>query len=155
PRGGVVPDRAIPDPWGPDTVVPSPHVPGQAPGTKPADPDDDEDGDAAARPDPLASPHASSGRSRALRLNPQGAMIASMFVHVCRKLAACGLNDPRVTDQCAWMGRGLSSAPPRCPAAARCLQHIDEMSCGTQPDTLAQVAQLLTKFSDCADAISC
>jgi hypothetical protein len=141
---GTAPRATAPDPWAPGAVVPSPPDPA-------ASPDDDQADDDLSFTDPLSDPHVARG----LRLNRPGTLFATMVVHLCRKMIACGLDDPMVTSQCDRFARAIPAPTPNCPAATRCYQHIDAMACGSQPTTLARVGQLLRQFSDCSDAIRC
>jgi hypothetical protein len=143
----AAPPRTAPDPW---ATTPDPPA-AQDPSAKPADSTDDDD-DLAPLKDPFADPHASRG---GLRLNRPGAVLAIMVVHLCRRMIACGVDDPLVTNQCDRFSRAIPAPPSSCPAAARCLQHIDTMACGSQPATLAHVGTLLNQFSDCHEAIRC
>jgi hypothetical protein len=145
-RSQGTPPRTAPDPW----ATPDPPAT-QDPGGKPADSNDDDD-DLAPLKDPLSDPNASRG---GLRLNRPGALFATMVVHLCRKMLECGVDDPLVTNQCDRFSRAAPAPPSQCPAAVRCLQHIDAMACGAQPATLAHVGTLLNQFSDCHDAIRC
>jgi hypothetical protein len=140
---GAAPRATAPDPWAPGAVTPSPPDPA-------ATPDDDQDDDLSFT-DPLSDPHVARG----LKLNRPGTLFATMVVHLCRKMIACGLDDPMVTSQCDRFSRAIPAPLPSCPAATRCYQHIDAMPCGSQPTTLARVGQLLRQFSDCGDAIRC
>jgi len=142
---GGAPHAAVPDPWAPGAVTPSPPDPSAKP-----DPDDADDDDLSLK-DPFADPRLGRG----LKLNRPGTLFATMVVHLCRKMVECGLDDPMVTNQCDRFSRVIPGQAPSCAAATRCLQRIDAMACGTQPTTLAHVGTLLQQFSDCHDAIRC
>jgi hypothetical protein len=57
------------------------------------------------------------------------------------------------------MCESLVHGPPvqttNCPAAQACLEHIDTLSCQLQSDDVARMTQLMTQFSDCAEAARC
>ncbi len=79
-----------------------------------------------------------------------------MAARLCRKLVQCGTTDATMKTMCEQIASlGISSAPPAsCPAAARCLRHIDLMGCTSQPDAL-QLGMLMMQFSDCVSAMRC
>lgn len=140
------PRSAVPDPWGA-----KPADPPQDPGDKPADATDPDD-DLAPLKNPFASPHSSRG---GFKLNRPGSLLGTMAVHLCRKMIECGVDDPVVTNQCDQVSRMLPSVPINCPAAARCLQRIDAMACGSQPATIANITALVNQFNECRDALRC
>ena len=142
---------------------PAPHAsapvdpPAGAPGADPpgdpaaqAGPDDDPDAD-----DAFTTPHAAPGRGRrALPLNTGGMLQLAMAARLCRKLVKCGTGDETMKTTCEAIANLPSDPPAGCPAAERCLHHIDTMGCSAQPDVL-QVGLLLMQFSDCIDATRC
>jgi hypothetical protein len=140
-----VPDRrtaphAAPDPW---AAKPDGAPQGRAPDpVPPADPPTQDD-------DALAP----SGH-RTLQFNGGGAFLVAMVEHMCRKMAQCGTDRFLPGGVCTGIP-SPSPQPASCPAAARCLQHIDDMSCSTQITDLTQVSELMVQFSDCADAVHC
>ena len=158
------PHAAVPDPWNPPTS-PAPQAPGIDPSapSRPADSTDsadatdpDDDDAPGGLKDPFATPRGPAGGGRpALKLNSRGTMLFAMVAHVCRKMAQCGNDDATMSNLCDGISRGLANPPANCPAATRCLQHIDQMSCGSQLSDLSQVGVLVTQFRDCADAAGC
>jgi len=149
PPQGAPPQGARPDPWGqapPPAVVPDPS---------------DADADADADHDSLADPFAAPSRlptprgRRKLALNGRGLVTFAMADHLCRKMVQCGNDDPAIARACDSMSSGAADLPTNCPAAARCLQHIDAMACSSRGDDLARLGQLMTQFRDCADAARC
>jgi hypothetical protein len=81
------------------------------------------------------------------------AMAEAGFKHLCDRMAQCS-NIGALQSLCAT---APNTAPPNCPAAKRCLEHIDTLSCAmsTDDDPLAVVQTLITKVPDCADALKC
>jgi len=107
--------------------------------------------------DPFSTPRppsAALGR-RHLQVNGRGMMWLAILTHACRKMIQCGTSDPAVQSACDDVARTPSSPPANCAAAARCLRHIDTMSCGNQIDDLSQLSRLMMQFRDCADATQC
>jgi hypothetical protein len=164
PGPGAAPDRAVPgaprDP-DPDPAESDPDSSGAA-GASPADPGRADPGHSAAI-DPLgplvpsdpASPPGPGGPSAGRSLGASNAVMMAMFSHVCRRLLQCGASDDDVaTTMCDALARAPGAPPPHCPAADRCLHHIDAMSCGDQSATLAKMNLLLTQVRDCADAMT-
>jgi hypothetical protein len=141
-----------PDPWS-SQHAPAPAVPVPAPSAP--DPDAD-DQDVDALQDPFAPADPSAARQR-LRLNPRGALANLMLVRMCRKLIACRIDDPVAGDVCDQIVQPQPPpAPPTtCPAAQRCLQHIDDMACDNQSTSLSSIGKLLTQVEDCTEAASC
>lgn len=146
---------AAPDPWdSPSAPAPAPRDPSAqaAPSPiDPADPTDSDDDDV----DALKNPFAPSTGRPPVPLNRHGTMVAAMFSHVCRKLAECNLDNPVMMNVCDQLSHDPMPPPANCPAAARCLRHIDALSCGNQPGSLAQLSLLMSRFQDCADASRC
>jgi hypothetical protein len=146
---------AAPDPFA------SPHA------NAPADPDSSDDqaqadpvtsDDDPAADDPFSSPHATPptrGRP-SMRTNPSGMLQITMAARLCRKLARCGTTDSTMKNMCEQIAiMGVPADPPAgCPAAERCLRHIDAMGCSSQPDAL-QLGLLMMQFSDCVAAMHC
>jgi hypothetical protein len=141
---------ATPDPWANHTdPLPS------APVASATDLDDDPpDPDALFAPDPGRGPSPPPRRPR-LPTNRRGTMMLAMAEHMCRKMLQCSGDDPMVRNTCDTLARRPSVPPAGCPAADRCLQHIDAMTCGDQNDSFLQLNALLAQFSDCADAVRC
>src|SRR5262249_40409031 len=50
-----------------------------------------------------------------------------------------------------------NATAPSCPAARRCLEHVDTISCSTSTDddATAVMVSLMTKVPDCVDALKC
>lgn len=163
-----------PQPQATSPIVPAPPQSGatQDPWTNPADPppadpnagagatdDDDHDHDDNASIDPFALPHPRAPsvppNRRHIPLNGTGAVWFAIAEHMCRKLDQCGTDDPIGKRACTKISRGQVPPPVGCPAADRCLQHIDTMSCGSMDIGLAQLSLLLNQFRDCTDALSC
>jgi len=145
PRVPATPPGASADPWRQTQPVPTP-----AP-----DPDDDQDLDSMA--DPFAAPHggpAPRGR-RKLAVNGRGMVMFAMADHLCRKMVQCGNDDSTMAKVCDSVSTNATDLPANCPAAERCLQHIDAMACSAQGDDLSQLSKLLSQFRDCADAVRC
>jgi hypothetical protein len=144
PRTPATPPGAAPDPWRPTPAVPDP-----------AAPDDDQDLDSMA--DPFAAPHGAPtprGR-RKLAVNGRGMVMFAMAEHLCRKMVQCGNDDSTMAKVCDSVSTNATDLPANCPAAERCLQHIDAMACSAQGDDLSQLSRLLSQFRDCADAVRC
>ena len=131
------------------------------------DPSDDPQADAVASDDDSGADDLSSsqgptpggptGRGRpSARTNPGGMLQITMAARLCRKLARCGSTDSTMKDMCEQIASmGVPVDPPAgCPAAERCLRHIDAMGCSSQPDAL-QIGVLMMQFSDCVAAMRC
>lgn len=161
-----------PQPQADPQIQPKPPQPGATrdPWSAPADPppadpnasanaadDDDHDDDGVI--DPFASPHPRApsvpSNRRHIPLNSSGAVWFAIAEHMCRKLDQCGTDDPIGKRACTKISRGAVPPPAGCPAADRCLQHIDTMSCGSMDIGLAQLSVLLNQFRDCTDALGC
>jgi hypothetical protein len=83
--------------------------------------------------------------------------LATFGRHLCDRLSQCGNTSEDVVSYCNYMKaipQPANSGPPTCPAAKRCLEHVDAMSCSTQPDDAQAVAQIMTQVPDCLDAIT-
>jgi len=89
-------------------------------------------------------------------LSGSGAIMMSMMRHACDRAASCGQLDSMLKDYCD-MTKKLPNppAPASCPSAARCLQHIDQMSCSGGFDDINALSSVMYKFQDCVEAISC
>lgn len=149
PRPRVAPQPTAPARPSPPVPAPS-DPPAQAPEPDSADPDLD-DGSR----DPMPNSLSPNGQS-AQRADPDPPLVAAMALpmaaHLCRKIVQCGTT---TADTRVICGRMPDAAPPdHCPAATRCLAHIDALACGP-PIRLQQMGLLLRKFQDCADAMSC
>jgi hypothetical protein len=145
------PQGSAHDPWS-----------GQPPtGTDPSaaqDPADPAQADPADADDPDLdaidlTPRAGPPRRHAPPLNGSGMLVLAMTAHVCQKLAVCDTSDARMKNACDMISR-MRTVPPTCPAAQRCFQQIDAMTCSDQPGSL-QVDRLFRRFSDCLDAMHC
>jgi hypothetical protein len=148
-RRTITPPPIVPDPQPPSAVPPGPQAAPQDPAA--LDNQADEDDDLPALKNPYANPH--GGPSQ--RLRRPGTMMAVMLSHVCKKLTECHAADATTADLCERIGGLPAVVPANCPAAARCLDHIDSMSCGTPPTSLGQLGAFMTQFRDCADAARC
>ena len=142
---------AAPDPW----ATPNPPPPAANP--TPAPPDDDPADnanplDAFADTPPGGKP--SAGRPG---LNTGASMVLSMAVHVCRKIQQCStsVDVPAATIAMCDALRKQPILPPRCPAAHRCLNAIDAMTCDATDLDPRQAGMLLNQFVDCSDATQC
>lgn len=152
------PHAAPVDPWSTPHAPPSPAPPKTDPPPDPsaqADPssaDDDHDSDLF---DPFTpAPGARTlGRGGALS-SFGGALGLAMTARLCRKLVQCGTSDDTLKPLCDAISGLPSDPPPGCPAAERCLRHIDALGCTSQPDAL-QMGMLLMRFRDCAEAARC
>jgi len=82
-------------------------------------------------------------------------MLYSIVKHACTRLTACSTTNVQTKQICDLYTRVPSVTPPSCPAAARCLRSIDDMSCDTLVDDPSSLLQLKDKFSDCSDALGC
>ncbi len=170
-RMQTAPD-VMPQPPADPQPMPKPSQPGATRDlwTDPADPapadpnagasaadDDDPDGDALG--DPLASPHPRAPsvppNRRHLPFNNTGAVWFAIAEHMCRKLDQCGTDDPIGKRACGKISRRPVPLPTGCPAADRCLLHIDSLSCGNMDVGLSQLTVLLNQVRDCTDAIRC
>lgn len=83
-----------------------------------------------------------------------GLLYAAMLAHMCQRLIDCHIDD-RVTSVCRFATMAPAPVPANCPAAARCLRSIDQMSCASNIGDAGQLSTLLTQFTDCAEATNC
>ena len=148
---------AAPDPWdSPTAPAPAPRDPTAQAAPNPLDSTDAneaDDDDLDVLKNPFAPSAPSTGRP--LPLNRHGTMVAAMFMHVCRKLVQCNVDNPVMMNVCDQLSHDPTPPPANCPAAARCLRHIDGLSCTSQTGNLTQLGILMTRFQDCADAARC
>jgi hypothetical protein len=146
------PPSTDPDPW-------SRRGGGTAPTTPPApdDPDiDDPDiDDALTNRDPFSRRGGGGGGLGGGLGIQSSTMLYSMFKHACTRLSTCGTTTPQTKQVCDLYARVPSVPPPSCPAAARCLRSIDEMSCDLKLDSPTSLLGLKDRFTDCADALGC
>ncbi|MEO8700320.1 MAG: hypothetical protein ABI867_09765 [Kofleriaceae bacterium] len=134
------------DPW-----TPKPKDPGATPTPPPATPDIDIPDDPAAPTDP-ADPTAGNFGG----LSGSSAIMMSMMRHACERASSCGHLDSLLKDYCDMTKKVPTPPPPAsCPAAAKCLKSIDEMSCTTGFDDINALSSVMYKFQDCVEAISC
>jgi hypothetical protein len=150
-RGGTgAPSNDSADATDPNSAV----LGGQDPGTQ-IDPSggSDDDLDAIDPPTNQAGPR-NRGRSGRALTNFNGALGLAMTARLCRKLARCGSTDDALQPLCDAIAGFPPDPPPGCPAAERCLRHIDAMGCTSQPDAL-QMGMMLMRFPDCAEAARC
>lgn len=85
----------------------------------------------------------------------RSAVMFAMAERLCRKMVQCGNHDTMMKSLCDSITHSGVAPPSHCPAADRCLRHIDAMSCGSQDADLTQLSALFAQFTDCADAIRC
>jgi hypothetical protein len=142
------------DPWSQRQPAPAP----QAPGAQPVDPsaqadsDDADDIDLGALTDPFDQPHPDPSRGK-LKLNGGGVMYLAMAEHMCRKILQCGGDDAAARFMCDKLSH--HAPPSNCPAASRCLEHIDTLSCDAQSSDPMELRRMMTQLGDCADAARC
>lgn len=109
-------------------------------------------------PDPNTQPQGGATNPSGTfgNLGGSGAMMMSMMRHACDRAATCGPLDSTLKSYCE-MAKTIPSAPPSsaCPAAKRCLDHIDEISCSTKFDDVGALLALTYKLQDCVEAQSC
>lgn len=144
------------DPWGmrrPDPHDPSASLRAPDPAAPAPDPGDASAPDPDAF-DPFSSAHPSPMPSRRrLTLNRRGMFARAMNVRLCQKLADCGQADPQARRACGPDMTLPDALLTGCPAARRCLVHLDAMTCPARLDP-TRMAQLLA-MSDCLDALRC
>jgi hypothetical protein len=137
----IAPAQPAPAPSDPPVRVPDPDS---------VDPDLD-DGSHDPMPNPL-SPNGPSAQ-RADPDPPLGRpMVIPMVTHLCRKLVQCGTTTAYTQAICDTMTD--ATPPAHCPAAVRCLAHIDALAC-SPPIRIQELGLLLQKFQDCTVAMSC
>ena len=152
------PHAAAPPAAGDPSGAPSGSPP--APSTDPpadpsaqADPDGSDDQDGLF--DSLAPPTGARTRGRGNVMSGfAGALGLAMTSRLCHKLFQCGTSDDTLKPLCEAIANLPSDPPAGCPAAERCLRHIDALGCTSQPDAL-QMGMLLMQFRDCAEAARC
>jgi hypothetical protein len=158
------PPSTSPDPWsrrGGDSTTPPPTTPPTTPTPPPTpldDPDIDDPGvdDALAGRNPFSRRGGLAGGLTGGSLGtPSTYMLYSIVKHACSRLSTCGTATAQTKALCDSFTQYPSVTPPSCAAAARCLRSLDEMSCDVSIDDPMDVLQLKTKFTDCADALSC
>lgn len=146
------------DPWSQR----QPDLPPQDPGPQAADPsaradpDSTDDLDLGTLQSPFDSPRAAPARPRGrrhLQINAGGIMYLAMAEHMCQKILQCGADNPVARSMCDKLSH--HAPPANCPAADRCLEQIDTLSCAAQSDDPLQLQRLMVQFSDCADAARC
>lgn len=154
PKIDTAPHAARPaprDPWAAAPRADPPADPG-APSDPPAAAAADDDTQGAI--DPFA-PAAPRGHGTGANAPYGGGMLElAMTARICKKLVQCGTSDATLKMTCDAIANLPSDPPAGCPAAERCLRHIDAMGCTSQPDAL-QLGMLLMQFRDCAEAEHC
>lgn len=132
------------DPWQPGPRQPDPGTPADPalPTPTPIDPDDDPS-------DPNAS-----GRSSFSGLGTSP-FLFSVLRRACTRVTQCGGVDPAIGLMCQSARSWPTLPTPSCPAAQRCLARIDDLSCDSKLDSSTALLELMTRFDDCADAMSC
>ena len=134
--------QAVPDP------VP---VPRHTPDPLPVDPD----------ADPFTGLARPGGLGRGLK-SPFGGgangigMFSQLLKHACDRFKACGNIDDTLRMTCDVTLRSIPQQPaPSCPAAQRCLDKVDQMSCSASGDDMTALLGIATSLQDCMDAMSC
>jgi hypothetical protein len=144
PQGGAPADP----PAGPHASAPVP--PDPSGDLAQADPDADDNQD-----DPGSAPASTPGRGHpAPALNPGNVLQVALAARLCRKLVKCGTTDDTMRTACEQIATMPADPPAGCPAAERCLRHIDAMGCSSQPDPMRLGAQIM-QLADCVDAMRC
>jgi len=144
PQGGAADPSAGPHASAP--VAPDPPGDRTAQADPPAADDDDQDD-----PEPAVAP--SRGRP-ALTINAGNTLQVALAARLCRKLVKCGTTDDMMRTTCERIAAMPADPPAGCPAAERCLRHIDAMGCRSQPDAL-QAGMQIMQLPDCVDAMRC
>jgi len=138
---------------GPSGQPPAPSADSPADPSAQADPNDGDDQDGLF--DSLAPPTGARTRGHGNAMSGfAGALGLAMTARLCHKLFQCGTSDDTLKPLCEAISNLPSDPPAGCPAAERCLRHIDAMGCTSQPDAL-QMGMLLMQFHDCAEAARC
>ena len=135
------------DPWGSATPPPV-QPPAPAPDVHlppPADPGSN------ALADPFALPQLGSALGA-----PTGRDFLTQFGRrLCDRLAACGTSNPTLDSYCSlWRAMPAPSQATSCPAARRCLDHVDHLRCSTPADDVGALNELLTQLPDCFEAVT-
>lgn len=157
PQGSADPwGMRTPDPQDPSAALDDPdNASGGSVSAAPAratDPVDPADPDLDAL-DPIHPPRGSASPRRRLSLNRTGMLAGAVQAHLCQKLVDCAHGDAQTRRACS-SGRSVPDALlASCPAARRCLESIDAMTCTDRLDT-ARLTRLLRQ-TDCLDAIRC
>lgn len=90
-------------------------------------------------------------------LGAQGDFMVTVLDRACAKLKSCPDLDQTafssVCDAVSMMGLGAAKTPPTCPAAQRCLDAIDRLSCSDASQ--ASPHSVFTMFNECALATQC
>lgn len=135
------------DPWGPPAA--QRHGAADPPPRHSVDPfaDPDPASPAIDDNDPFSIPHPNLSSPNALRL------ANAIGKHLCDKLTQCTGNPTMSSALCGAYGQGNITAPT-CPAAQRCIQHIDALTCSDATDA-ASSWELMQKLHDCVEAINC
>ena len=132
----------------PDPLPPPRHTPDPLP----VDPDPD--------PDPFAGLGLHGGGRGAVGKLFNGAsgigMMGAVLKHGCERMKQCGSTADTIRMTCDLTLRSLpQQAVPSCPAAQRCLDRVDQMSCGATGDDMTVILGLMTSLQDCVEAMSC
>jgi hypothetical protein len=80
-------------------------------------------------------------------------LAGAMQAHLCQKLVDCAHGDARTRRACSSGPSMPDALLASCPAARRCLEYIDAMTCTDRLDT-AQLNRL-RRQTDCLDAMRC
>jgi hypothetical protein len=151
-----LPPTTSPDPWSRRGGGTPPTTPPAAPPDPPDDPPDDPDIDAQDVDDAILNGGDPFSRRGLGSLGSRSTnMLYSIVKHACARLASCNSTNDQTKQICDLYGSIPSVTPPRCPAAARCLRQIDELSCDVSIDDPTSLLELKDKFTDCTDAMSC
>jgi hypothetical protein len=101
--------------------------------------------------DPLGVPGARSRNHGAVIQSFGGLLGFAVTVRLCKKLIQCGTGDDVLKPMCDAMVSQPTPPLSGCPAAERCLRHIDAIGC----TGALQMSMLLMRFRDCAEAARC
>jgi hypothetical protein len=149
PGAPTAPAQAPQDPW----AQPAPRVDPPVDPSAQGDPSSATDDDPTTLIDPFGSP-TPRGHPHRPRAALGGIVELAMTQRICRKLVQCGTSEASLRTMCEAIAHLPAPPPAGCPAAERCLRHIDAIGCNAQPDAL-QLGVLLMQFRDCAEAERC
>ncbi|MBX3161353.1 MAG: hypothetical protein KF773_35650 [Deltaproteobacteria bacterium] len=128
--------------------TPPPQTPQTPPPKSPIDIPDDPDPDVA-DPDPWTG--APAPPTPLSPTQDTTVMLSNIFFHACEHLRKCGTAD---TNSFGLLCRAYSkppASPPRCPAAARCLERVAKIPCATDVADWMSFAD----SEDCMNALHC
>ncbi len=85
-----------------------------------------------------------------------GAFTFHVFDHACKKLRSCpGVDQSMLTTLCDSMAMMPKPPVPSCPAAQKCLEAIDNLSCSQASADALNPASMFSMFKDCVEADQC